>query len=228
MLKWAVELGQFDLEYYPRTVIKGQALADFVLEFDSEVDEKAMVLAEPSSRGDNPEKVKKEFPHPWWILHIDEAVNSNRAGVGIIPITPKGHSLMSSIHFKFHVTNNDAKYEALINGLKMTLEVGVVNLIARSDSELVINQVNGGFQARGPRTELYMRYVQCLLKEFGNIKLEGMPGEENGCLGKNGFANGKCIARTDSIGNSRNPMYSRDECVLNRRGSARDLDDPDT
>ena len=33
MLKWAVELGQFDLEYKSRTAIKGQALADFILEF---------------------------------------------------------------------------------------------------------------------------------------------------------------------------------------------------
>ncbi|XP_074352595.1 uncharacterized protein LOC141691735 [Apium graveolens] len=42
MLKWAVELGQFDLEYVPRTAIKGQALADFLLEFDSEIDDKAL------------------------------------------------------------------------------------------------------------------------------------------------------------------------------------------
>ncbi|XP_074346599.1 uncharacterized protein LOC141685395 [Apium graveolens] len=45
MLKWVVELGKFDLEYCPRTAIKGQALADFILEFDAEVDDKAIVLA---------------------------------------------------------------------------------------------------------------------------------------------------------------------------------------
>ena len=33
IMKWAVELGQFDIEYKPRTAIKGQALADFILEF---------------------------------------------------------------------------------------------------------------------------------------------------------------------------------------------------
>ncbi|XP_074376769.1 uncharacterized protein LOC141718283 [Apium graveolens] len=47
----AVELGQFDLEYFPRTTIKGQALANFILEFDAEVDDKAIVLAEPTSQG---------------------------------------------------------------------------------------------------------------------------------------------------------------------------------
>ena len=34
--KWAVALSQYDLEYRPRTAIKGQVLADFVAEFTPE------------------------------------------------------------------------------------------------------------------------------------------------------------------------------------------------
>ena len=33
MVQWAVELGQFDIEYHPRTAIKAQALANFIVEF---------------------------------------------------------------------------------------------------------------------------------------------------------------------------------------------------
>ena len=33
MMKWAVELGEYGLEYQPRTAIKSQVLADFVAEF---------------------------------------------------------------------------------------------------------------------------------------------------------------------------------------------------
>ena len=33
ILKWAVELGQYDIKFRPRTAIKAQALADFVAEF---------------------------------------------------------------------------------------------------------------------------------------------------------------------------------------------------
>ena len=33
ILKWAVELGQYDIKFHPRTAIKAQALADFVAEF---------------------------------------------------------------------------------------------------------------------------------------------------------------------------------------------------
>ena len=33
MEKWSVELGRFHIEYEPRTAIKGQVLADFIVEF---------------------------------------------------------------------------------------------------------------------------------------------------------------------------------------------------
>ena len=33
MVQWAVELSQFDIEYHPRTAIKAQALANFIVEF---------------------------------------------------------------------------------------------------------------------------------------------------------------------------------------------------
>ena len=33
--KWAIELGQYDVRYQPRTAIKGQVLADFISEFVS-------------------------------------------------------------------------------------------------------------------------------------------------------------------------------------------------
>ncbi|XP_074343047.1 uncharacterized protein LOC141680837 [Apium graveolens] len=175
MLKWAVELGQFDLEYVPRTAIKEQVLADYLLEFDSEVDDKALVTLYPP----HVEESLEEFPHPWWILHVDGAVNNRGAGAGIVLVSPEGHHLMSIIHFKLYATNNDAEYEVLINGLKIALEMGVRNLIARSDSELVVNQVNGGFQARGPRIKLYFRYTQRLIGMFKEVRLECVPLEKN-------------------------------------------------
>ena len=33
LLKWAIKLGQFNVNYRPRKVIKGQALADFIVKF---------------------------------------------------------------------------------------------------------------------------------------------------------------------------------------------------
>ena len=33
LIKWAIELSEFDIRYKPRTTIKGQILADFIMEF---------------------------------------------------------------------------------------------------------------------------------------------------------------------------------------------------
>ena len=33
LLKWAIELGQFDVNFHPKTIIKGQTLVDFITEF---------------------------------------------------------------------------------------------------------------------------------------------------------------------------------------------------
>ena len=35
LMKWAIELSEFDIRYKPKTAIKGQVLADFVMEFTS-------------------------------------------------------------------------------------------------------------------------------------------------------------------------------------------------
>ena len=36
LMKWAIELSEFDIRYKPKTAIKGQILADFIMEFTSE------------------------------------------------------------------------------------------------------------------------------------------------------------------------------------------------
>ena len=33
LMKWALELSEFDIRYKPKTAIKGQVLANFVMEF---------------------------------------------------------------------------------------------------------------------------------------------------------------------------------------------------
>ncbi|XP_074337204.1 uncharacterized protein LOC141674395 [Apium graveolens] len=159
----------------PRTAIKGHALADFLLEFDSTVDDKALVVLHPP----HTEESLEEFPHPWWILYVDGAVNNGGAGADIVLVSPEGHHLMSAIHFKFYAMNNDAEYEALINGLNIALKMGVRNLIEKSDSELVVNQVNGGFQARGPQMELYFRCTQHLIGKFKEVRSGCVPREKN-------------------------------------------------
>ena len=159
MMKWAIELGKFDINYKPRTAIKGQALADFILEFPEDGDGSgAMIVYDPSLR----ESVlsKEEVLELWWMLHVDGAVNNEGSGADIVLVSPEGHRLLSAIHFTFKISNDDAEYEALIGGLRLAIEMKVKKLIVKSDSMLVIEHVKGGFQTKGPKKALYLKYVQ--------------------------------------------------------------------
>ena len=39
LLKWAIELSQFEIKFQPQLAIKGQALVDFIVEFSYKPDE---------------------------------------------------------------------------------------------------------------------------------------------------------------------------------------------
>ena len=45
LIKWAIELSKFDIRYKPRTAVKGQILADFIMEFTPAQSTEATQLA---------------------------------------------------------------------------------------------------------------------------------------------------------------------------------------
>ncbi|XP_074373877.1 uncharacterized protein LOC141714244 [Apium graveolens] len=110
---------------------------------------------------------------------MDGASNGDGAGAGIELISPKAHKIRRATHLTFHATNNDAEYEALINGLKLALEMKVENLNVFSDSMIVVYQINGGYQAKGPRTELYLKCAQRIIVRFNEVRLELIPCGQN-------------------------------------------------
>ncbi|KAK0586642.1 hypothetical protein LWI29_010130 [Acer saccharum] len=83
-----------------------------------------------------------------WTLYTDGSSNQADCGAGIVLIDPEGIECSHCFRFEFKVTNNEAEYEALLAGMKVATEQGVEYLAVRSDSQLVINQVSGTYQAR--------------------------------------------------------------------------------
>ena len=78
---------------------------------------------------------------------MDGASSAIRAGVGIVIIIPEGIRLEHSFRLGFKASNNEAEYEALIVGLRTVLGMGVRDVEIYSDSRLVVNQVQGSFEA---------------------------------------------------------------------------------
>ncbi|KAJ8479512.1 hypothetical protein OPV22_023239 [Ensete ventricosum] len=113
-LKWSIELREFDIEYEPRKVIKGQVLADFLSEL-------------------TPPEIPTN-PNPGWTLHIDGSANSERGGVGLVLKNPSGHTYENVQRLGFKATNNEAEYEALLFIMKIAAELGAEDLEIFTDS----------------------------------------------------------------------------------------------
>ena len=128
LLKWLIELSQFDIDYKPWIAIKGQALADFVAEFTG-----------------LPPEVEGAAQPPRWKLYVDSSSNNNGSGGRLVLHTPEGHKVTSAIRFEFPASNNEAEYEALLVGLRLAEHLKAENLDIFSDSQLIVNQVKGQY-----------------------------------------------------------------------------------
>jgi hypothetical protein len=122
--KWAAELSEYHITFEPRTAIKSQVLADFIVDWTGP----ARQQEEPS------EKV--------WTIHCDGAWCHVGAGVAAIITSPTGvkHRYTARLSFALEsdrCTNNIAEYEAVILGLCKLKALGVTTCIIKTDSKVV-------------------------------------------------------------------------------------------
>jgi ribonuclease HI len=78
-----------------------------------------------------------------------------------------------------NVTNNVAEYEALIEGLKKSLELGVQSINIKSDSEVIVRQLNGIYKVKMPHLKVLFEIAKELLKKFKQVKIDHIPREQN-------------------------------------------------
>jgi ribonuclease HI len=84
------------------------------------------------------------------------------------------YSKNHSYKLNFQCTNNIAKYEALMLGLKLLKRVGAKQIMVRGDSELIIKQIKGEYVAKHPRLRDYRNVVLYALRCFTEVDLEIM------------------------------------------------------
>ncbi|PKI61223.1 hypothetical protein CRG98_018371 [Punica granatum] len=116
--KWRCQLTEYDIEYVPRTLIKGQVIADHLAEFPIEDD--------TPINSDFPDEgilqVDSEENKFAWRMYFDGAVNSTGSGIGAVLISPDGHYYPVVAKVDFPCTNNVAEYEACILGLQAAID----------------------------------------------------------------------------------------------------------
>ena len=164
LMKWAIELSEFDIRYKPKTAIKGQVLADFVMEFAP------TEMTEPTQSRDD---------LPMWKLSVDGASNAQGSGAGLILTSPEGIDIEYALRFGFHASNNEAEYEAVIAGLNLAHSLEVDQLEVHSDSQLVVRQIEDTYGAKSDRMILYLQKVRDLCKKSVSVQIQYVPRTEN-------------------------------------------------
>ncbi|XP_031127678.1 uncharacterized protein LOC116029775 [Ipomoea triloba] len=164
MMKWAIELTQYGIEYRPRPSIKAQALADFIVECTTQ-----------DRRG----KTNNDAPDEWWELNADGATSAKHCGGGIMLTTPEGFKVYYSLEYQFKVSNNEAEYEAVIGGIRLAVALGARNLRIKTDSRLVVGQMKGTFETRGENLKMYKDVTEGLLEKLKAHEIQHVPRTEN-------------------------------------------------
>ncbi|XP_008231833.1 PREDICTED: uncharacterized protein LOC103331001 [Prunus mume] len=211
LVKWAIELGEFDIHYKPRPATKGQAVADFISEFtEPHAVASPQITMEPTptpSQAHIASNGTLDLTQPLWTLYVDGSSNAQGCGAGLVLISPDKTVLEYALRFQFHASNNEAEYEALLAGLRLAKEMGARQIQIFSDSQLVIHQVNQDFTAKDMSMTAYLQHTRHLLTTFNayfisqNQTLPADPAEArrvryrsaryliiNGALYKRGFS----------------------------------------
>ena len=159
MARWAIELSEFGIQYKPRLAKKGQVLADFL----------AKIPKSGASQGSL----------NWWTLNVDGASWKIGADIGLQLKSPTGEKIEQAIRLGFSASNNESEYEAILSGIELVATVLADRLLIRSDSQLVVGQVNEDYESRDPQMAKYVSLVKQRLGSFLAWKLDHIPRDCN-------------------------------------------------
>ncbi|XP_024630434.2 uncharacterized protein [Medicago truncatula] len=159
--KLALALTEYSLTYQSLKAVKGQIVADFIV--DHSVDEVLTTEIEN---------------HPW-NLYFDGSSHKNGTGVGIVIVSPKHHIFKYMFRINQLCSNNEAEYEALITGLEIALKLGARYIEIRGDFELVLRQMTKEYRCVKESLVTYHAIASRLLKQFTHVEIRHIPRMEN-------------------------------------------------
>lgn len=115
------------------------------------------------------------------IVYADGAARGNPgpAAIGVTLQDGTGHTLARISRRLGRTTNNQAEYRAIIAGLEQAVALGAREVMVRSDSELVVNQLNGKYKVKNAALRpLYQEVVQ-LAGKLNRFSIAYIPRAQN-------------------------------------------------
>ena len=111
--------------------------------------------------------------------------NPGPAAFGVVICNEKGELVKNYSEYLGEATNNEAEYKAVIFALKKTkalygkTAVKNTEVEVKSDSELLIKQLNGGYKILDSKIQPLFLKVWNLKIDFGELKFTLIPREKN-------------------------------------------------
>ncbi|GJZ86752.1 reverse transcriptase domain-containing protein [Tanacetum coccineum] len=158
--KWSFMLEEHNITYRPRTSVKGQILADFLVKKPDDAPPEALVI---------------ETPQEPWTLFTDRSSCVDGLGVGLILTSPEGTEFTYALRFQFAASNNEAEYEALIARLRIVARIGVRNVHVSVDSKLVLRT----YIAKEENMIKYLEKTKSLVSGFNSFSISQVPRRKN-------------------------------------------------
>ncbi len=97
-------------------------------------------------------------------------------GVSILLDGKEVHAISKKIGI---ATNNEAEYQALIDGLNFCIDNSIKEIDVFLDSNLVVEQVNKNYKVKAENLKVLNSKVDELIQEFNFIKINHVYREEN-------------------------------------------------
>ena len=132
-------------------------------------------------------------------MHFDGSKMRTGLGAGIVLTSPKGDKLRYMLQIHFAASNNVAEYEVLIQGLRLAKELGIRRILCYGDSNLVVQQSSGDWDAKDANMASYRFLVQQISGYFEGCEFLHMPRADNdqadalARIGSTGYTN-RCLS----------------------------------
>ncbi|MHB8896366.1 MAG: ribonuclease HI family protein [Candidatus Geothermincolia bacterium] len=117
----------------------------------------------------------------WLRVCTDGAARGNPgpAGAGAQALDPSGEVVVEISEFLGHATNNVAEYYALIMILEASRHLGYSRLKVFTDSQLMANQITGGYRVKNHGLKPLAARVKALLDEYREVEVQYIPRAKN-------------------------------------------------
>jgi ribonuclease HI len=120
-------------------------------------------------------------PQKEWFLMVDGASRGNpgEAGCGAVILDENGAVVKELSRYLDRTTNNVAEYEGLLMGLESLLQLGAKKIVVKSDSQLLVRQLNGEYRVKDEKLKVLFERAKSLLRQFESCRIVHIRREMN-------------------------------------------------